>query len=37
MGGPTPPPLGPVEEDFILAEDGVDFLVTEDNDNIIKE
>ena len=37
MGGPTPPPLGPVEDEFILAENGVDFLVTEDNDNIIKE
>jgi len=37
MGGPTPPPLGPVEDEFILAEDGVTFLVTEVDDNIIKE
>jgi hypothetical protein len=37
MGGPTPPPLGPVEDGLILAEDGVTFMITEDGDNMIKE
>lgn len=36
MGGPTPP-IVPIEEDFIIMENGVDFIVTEANDNIIKE
>jgi hypothetical protein len=31
-GGTPPPPL-----DFVIAENGVDFIITEAGDNIIKE
>ena len=32
-GGGTPPPAG----DFILLENGVDFVITEGGDNVIAE